>query len=67
MCREMEKERTRSGEEKTLVLLLNLMRTQKWDAEQAMSAMDIPASEKPLYARSVEYAVSQQRKIPATT
>ena len=67
MCMAMEKERTRSGEEKTLILMLNLMRTQGWNAEQAMNAMDIPASEKPLYARSVEYALSQRKThIPAT-
>ena len=60
MCEAMEKERSRTGEEKTLVLMLNLMRTQGWDAEQAMNAMDIPASEKPLYARSVEHAISLQ-------
>ena len=60
VCEAIEKERSRTGEEKSLVLMLNLMRTQGWDAEQAMNAMDIPASEKPLYARSVEHAISLQ-------
>ena len=67
MCMAMEKERTRSGEEKTLILMLNLMRTQGWNAEQAMNAMDIPASEKPLYARSAARAISQQKAHASAT
>lgn len=68
MCTAMEEERKRAAEENTLVLLLNLMRTQGWNAERAMTALCIPDSEKPLYARSVEYAISQRKtRIPATT
>jgi len=68
MCEAMEKERVMAAEQTTLILLLNLMDSQKWNAERAMTALGIPASEKPLYARSVEYAISQRKThIPATT
>lgn len=68
MCEAMEKERVMAAEQTTLILLLNLMDSQKWNAERAMTALGIPASEKPLYARSVEYAISQRKThVPATT
>ena len=61
MCLAMEKERSRTREEDKLISLMTLMRTQGWNAEQAMSAMEIPAEEKPLYARSVEHAIAQKK------
>ena len=61
MCMAMEKERTRTVEENTLVLLLNLMDSEKWNAERAMTALRIPADEKPLYARSVAHALSKEK------
>lgn len=61
MCVAMEKERTRTVEENTLILLLNLMDSENWNAERAMTALRIPAADKPLYARSVEYALSKQK------
>lgn len=66
MCQSMEKERIRTREEDKLITLMTLMRTQGWDAEKAMEAMDIPVSEKPLYARSIAHAISQ-RSLGAST
>ena len=66
MCMAMEKERTRTVEENTLILLLNLMDSENWNAERAMTALRIPAAEKPLYARSVEHALSKQRPRAST-
>ena len=67
MCMAMEKERTRTVEENTLILLLNLMDSENWNAERAMTALRIPASEKPLYARSVAHAIAQQKACVSTT
>ena len=59
VCMAMEKERNRTREEDRLISLLTLMRTQGWDAEKAMDAMEIPVTEKPLYSRSIEHAISR--------
>lgn len=61
MCAVMEKERNRTVEERTLILMMNLMDTQDWDAQTAMDALKIPESERDLYARSAAYARSVKR------
>ena len=59
VCKAMEEERQVSNKENTLRLLVNLMQTQKWDAEKAMDALGI-LSDRDLYARSARFAISQQ-------
>ena len=61
MCMAMEKEKTRTREEANLISVMNLLDTTGWDVEKSMTMLKIPISDRPLYARSVEYAISRQK------
>ena len=49
MCRVMEEMRNETAESTLLQTIKNLMETMKWAAEQAMTAMKIPPSERKKY------------------
>jgi len=56
----MEKEKVRILEEGNLISVMKIMKNVGCTVDKAMAILEIPESDRQLYARSVQYALSKQ-------